>query len=334
MLLGAGAKSAPRLVALEKHPGAVRLAASVQRALEALLLHWVKLAARLGAEAGVTSGRLLLAGGVFLNGVANEKIIQSGIFDEVLIIPAAEDSGTAIGAAALVGLQDFDPSRPVVYGGPIRRDSLGPTWSDADLATAREAALATGVVRLESIAGPHIADAAAEYLAAGLVVGWYQGRSELGPRALGQRSILFDPRRSDARDRLNFEVKRREGFRPFAPAALVDTIADWFELGRGPHDSPWMLRVLPVREARRAEIPGVVHVDGTARVQSVSVADGLFYDVIKAFEARTGIPMVLNTSFNVAGEPLVESPADAVAAFLGTAIDVLVLGPVVLKKII
>jgi carbamoyltransferase len=322
--VGSAARPSPPL---EREPVAIWLAASVQRALEALLLHLATEAARLAdacRDEGGRPSRLLLAGGSFLNALANEAIVRAGLFDEVFIVPAAEDSGTALGAASL-GAGGGLPGAAVPARVGLLDDALGPAPSDAALAAAALSLAAAGqdISRLEPAA---LADTLAADLDAGRVVALYDGRAELGPRALGHRSILFDPRREDARERMNFDVKRREGFRPFAPAVLADAAGAFFDLGPAP-SSPWMLRVVPVRAERLRDLPGVVHVDGTARVQTVSNPALLLHRVLEAFAARTGVPVLVQTSFNVAGEPLVESPEDAARTFLGTAIDVMALGP-------
>jgi len=165
------------------------------------------------------------------------------------------------------------------------------------------------------------------------VIGWYQGRMEWGPRALGNRSILADPRRDDMKDIVNHAVKLREGFRPFAPSALAETASEWFDLTGLNDDSPYMLFVVPVIEDKREKIPAVTHVDGSARVQTVRHDDNpRYHALIKAFYEQTGVPVVLNTSFNIKGEPIVNTPADAVRCFLGTGIDMLVIDDVVIEK--
>lgn len=267
------------------------LAASVQAAIEDGLLHLVR-----RARARSASRRLVCAGGVFLNSVANERIVRSGLFDEVFFVPFAEDSGTAVGAAFHGVVSLFGPTA----GRRLVADSLGPRHAPPD--------------------GPPIsADAIAQRLERGEAVGLFAGRSELGPRALGQRSILYDPRRPEGARELN-QRKGRELFRPFAPAVLARHAADWFELEG---DSPFMLRVAAVRPERRARIPAVTHVDGSARVQTVD--GGPLAPVIEAFFARTGVPLVLNTSFNAAGEPIVETPADALDAARRMRLDALVI---------
>ena len=292
------------------------LARSVQEALEVGVLH---LAARARERTGCR--RLALSGGVALNGIANERIVQSGLFDEVFVLPAAEDCGPALGAA-WDGLWHLRGPRP---GPRHTSDALGRTYDDAALLAALASGAAGPAARWTR---PHdLAAEVADALAAGAVVGWFQGRSELGPRALGQRSLLFDPRRADGKDHLNARVKHREAFRPFAPIVLEREAARWFDFGRGPEQSPFMLRVVPTLPQRRAQIPAVVHVDGSARVQTVPEDGGPLHLLLEAFFARTGVPVLLNTSFNVAGEPIVETPQDALRCFAGTGIDAVALGP-------
>jgi carbamoyltransferase len=163
---------------------------------------------------------------------------------------------------------------------------------------------------------------AAQLLCDGKIVGWFDGGSELGPRALGQRSILCDPRQPDAREILNRRVKMREAFRPFAPAVLHEEASDWFEFGPTPVDSPFMLRVVDVKREKRNLVPAIVHVDGTGRVQTLtSKNNGRFYELVRQFYAKTGVPMLLNTSFNRMGEPIIETPVDAIACLLNTGLD-------------
>jgi len=283
----------------EDHAAYTALAASCQRALEAgLEAVWDRLRGQ------STSRRLCYAGGVALNSVANERLIQSARFDEVFIMPAAEDCGTALGAA-FHGLWSLTGPRP---GPGLSTDFRGVDHGVGDPSQA-------------------LIDEVAKRLEAGQVVGWFQGASEFGPRALGHRSLLLDPRRADGQAHLNARVKHREAFRPFAPVVLEEHAAAWFELGEGPSTSPFMLRVVPVRAERRAQIPAVTHVDGSARLQTVSSdGDPALRALLTAFHARTGVPLLLNTSFNVRGEPLVETPEDALACFDATAIDCLVLG--------
>lgn len=283
------------------------LAASAQLAFEHALLWFAR---RLRARG--TSTRLCYAGGVALNSVANERLVREAGFDGVYIMPAAEDSGTAIGAA-YNALWRLTPTR---RGRRLVHDNIGRAYSRAevDAAVCRHPVLR--VQRHHSVF-----ERTAELLAAGSIVAWFQGGSELGPRALGQRSILADPRRADMKDKLNARVKFREGFRPYAPAVLAEHVDEWFDCG-GLMDSPFMLRVLPLRESRRGCIPAVVHVDGTGRVQTVSARNApRFHALLTAFHERTGVPVLLNTSLNTAGEPIVETPDEALWTLQFTALD-------------
>jgi len=291
------------------------VAAALQEVVEDAALALVRHLHRL-----VPSRNLCLAGGVALNSVMNGRIRREGPFEHMFVQPAANDAGTALGGALLIahgllGLPRVE-SPEVVY--------LGPEYSAADHeAAARDLGLV--------IERPDDAvERTAELLAAGKIVGWFQGRMEVGPRALGNRSILADPRDATMKDTLNHRVKHREAFRPFAPSVLEEHAAEWFE---GVASSPHMLLVFPVNPARRGRVPAVTHVDGTARVQTVSArSNPRFHRLIAAFGRRTGVPMLLNTSFNVQGEPIVCTPSNAVHCFKGTDMDYLVLGDLVLRK--
>lgn len=297
------------------------LAASVQAALETAMLDLAK-------KAGQLTGKrnLCLAGGVALNSVANEQIVQSAGFDAVYVMPSADDAGTALGAAFSGAGR---PSTHAPQAGS-NDDAMGASY---DIGAAIKG-FATDAELSRISVWEHSCDSVdsfvAEALATGAVVGWFQGRAEFGPRALGHRSILLDPRRVDGKAHLNLRVKHREPFRPFAPAVLETHAHAWFELGRAAR-SPFMLRVVPVRASQRARIPAVVHIDGTARLQTVGPDDALFGPITQ-FHAATGVPILVNTSFNVAGEPIVETPADAARCFVSTGIDVLVLGQRVFVK--
>lgn len=284
------------------------LAASTQAALETGVLALATRTRTLTGEA-----RLCYAGGVALNSVTNERLCTELGFEGVAIMPAAEDSGPAIGAAyhGLAVLRGAVPP-------PRRhaRDSTGRPYLAAECA----AAIAR-VPYLETIPADDVLEATVELLCQGAIVGWFEGGSELGPRALGQRSILCDPRPPDAKARLNDRVKHREGFRPFAPAILAETVPDWFDVRPGWGESPHMLRVAPFRPTQADRVPAVVHVDGTGRVQTVTANDGRLHALIARFAARTGVPLLLNTSFNVAGEPIVETPEDALWALLAVDLD-------------
>jgi carbamoyltransferase len=261
-----------------------------------------------------------MAGGVALNSVANGKIRESVDFDDMFIQPAAHDAGTSLGAAAYYLYHVLGRDRPEPFESPY----LGPAYSDE--AIERELGRVKSDYR--RLANP--ARTAAELLSRGWVLGWFQGASEFGPRALGNRSILADPRRAEVKDLVNRLVKERESFRPFAPAILEQEMPRYFEHLR---HSPYMLLVGRVRPERQAEIPGVVHVDGTARPQSVTPhGNPKFYELIEEFSKLTGVPVVLNTSFNVAGEPIVNTPSDAIRCFHGSGLDALVIGPFLVTK--
>jgi len=291
------------------------LAFALQELTEEAALH---VARHLRRTSG--SGRLCLAGGLALNSVMNTRLLQEAGFDEVYIQPAAGDAGNAIGAALWTWHEHLGQPR----GWRMDHAFWGESWSDADC----ESALRRAGVAFQRVADP--ADAAATRLAEGKVVGWFQGRAEAGPRALGARSILADPRRTEMRDMVNERVKRREWFRPFAPSVLHEAGADYFERYS---PSPFMLLVLPIRQEKRSVIPAVSHVDGTGRVQSVTrESNQAFYRVIERFGELTGVPVVLNTSFNLRGEPMVHRPGEAVADFRRSAMDSLVLGSLVADK--
>ncbi len=291
---------------------------------------------------------LCMAGGVALNGVANGKILRERIFDRIWIQPAAGDAGGAIGAALAAWHHAY--GRPRTAPGPgdgMKGAYLGPEFSQQEI----EAFLASREIPFEACASrEELLEATAGLLAGGKVIGWFQGRMEFGPRALGSRSILGDPRDREMQARMNLKIKKREGFRPFAPSVLRERAADYFELEG---DSPYMLLVAPVRKERcipltaeqeklwgirklnvpRSDIPAVTHVDYSARVQTVDRRDHpLYYDLIREFERRTGCPVVVNTSFNVRGEPIVCTPEDAYRCFATTGLDHLVIGNCILDK--
>jgi carbamoyltransferase len=295
------------------------LAFRVQDDVEkALIARAKELHARTGAE------NLVLAGGVALNCVANAKIVAETPFKQVFIQPAAGDDGIALGCAAYGHLELLGGERPA----PMRSAGLGRDYTAEDRAKAvRRLGLRLVTSRVQTDDAPAHA---ARLIAAGKVIGWHQGRAEFGPRALGHRSILADPRDPKMKDRVNDRVKHRQGFRPFAPAILAERAAEYFE---GEEESPFMILVKRVRPEMRDKIPSIVHVDGTARVQTVRREDNpATYDLIAAFEKLTGVPVVLNTSFNLRGEPIVETPEDAVDTFLRTHLDALVLTDQVIEK--
>ena len=285
------------------------LAASVQAALEVAILHLVGRLREL-----CPSANLCYAGGVALNSVANERVIRESGFREVHIPPAAEDSGPAIGAAyyGLWRLTGHNARRRLIH------DACGRPYSRRAVSAAAE----KFAPRVQTHTPDDVIAEAVERLCAGQIIGWFDGGSELGPRALGQRSILCDPRRHDAKEILNLRVKRREPFRPFAPVVPVEDVGDWFELEGAPRESPFMLRVCGFKEEKAERVPAVVHADGTGRVQTVTrAANGRFYELVRKFGGATGVPVLLNTSFNVMGEPIVETPEDALACLLDSGLD-------------
>jgi carbamoyltransferase len=260
---------------------------------------------------------LVLAGGVALNCVANSRLWREGPFERIWVQPASGDSGTALGAAMHVAAMLGDEVRPMSGA------ALGREWEPAAL----ERRLATAGVAFER--PRDVADAAAGALARNEVVAWFQGRSEFGPRALGHRSLLADPRHPANLEKLN-DIKGREQFRPVAPMVLAERAAEIFD---GPLPSPYMLFTHRVRPEWRDRIPAVVHVDGTARIQTVDRnAEPLLARLLERFEARTGVPVVVNTSLNTAGRPMVDDPRDALECFGSAPVDVLAIGPFALRR--
>jgi carbamoyltransferase len=267
---------------------------------------------------------LCLAGGVALNCVANGRVAREAGFENVWIQPAAGDDGIAIGCALYGHVAIQKKPRSFV----IKHAYFGKKYSDEDVREATDQTL----VRLATVStrSDNISRDTATVLADGKIVGWFQGGSEFGPRALGDRSIIADPRTAEMKDILNKRVKFRQAFRPFAPIVLAERENEVFE---GGHDSSYMLLAKPVRPEWRDKIPAIVHVDGTARVQTVrSETNAPLYRLLKEFEAITGVPVLLNTSFNVKGEPIVETPRNAVECFLTTGIDYLALHDVLMRK--
>jgi len=292
------------------------LAYGVQQKLEEVYLF---LSRRLEHLTG--SQQFVLAGGVALNCNANGALATAIMPRKVFIPPAANDAGAAIGAAFLQWTE-YSGQAPVV---PADQVYLGETISSGavDKAVAK-----AGISRTAQVQDPAAVAAAA--IADGLVVGWCQGGMEFGPRALGNRSILADPRDKSMPDKINMRVKFREPWRPFAPSVLAEQNAQWFD---PPLDSPYMLMSVNVRPDRRATVPAITHVDGTARTQTVThSANPLYYRLIKCFYELTGVPMVLNTSLNLRGEPMARTPEDAIRCFIDSGLDVLVVGNVVIWK--
>ena len=317
------------------------IAASIQAVLEEIVLRTTRaLAKQTGAR------NLCLAGGVALNCVANGKVLRDGAFENIWIQPAAGDAGGAVGAAlAAVHLYEGHPRRP--DGGDRMHGSLlGPSYSQLDI----ERRLTAAGAHFSVVCEGDMVEQAADALAKQQAVGWFQGRLEFGPRALGARSILGDPRSPTMQRNLNLKIKYRESFRPFAPAVLREDVAEWFEFDS---DSPYMLIVADVRKDRRcsmtpeqqalfgieklnlvrSDIPAVTHVDYSARIQTVHAnTNPLFYRLLKRFKEKTGCPVLVNTSFNVRGEPIVCTPEDAFRCFMGNELDLLVVGNCVLHK--
>ncbi|HLG42869.1 MAG TPA: carbamoyltransferase C-terminal domain-containing protein [Planctomycetota bacterium] len=308
------------------------LAASLQTVYEEAFFHRLRwLQKRTGLKT------LCLAGGCAMNSVANGKIFRQTDFEGVFIQSAAGDAGTSLGAALYVWHQVLDHPRGFV----MEHSYWGPEFDDSEIQAAIKERMpdfsgssdtlclgGTLRVRREPAVDALIHDTA-RAIAEGEIVGWFQGRTEWGPRALGNRSILADPRRADMKDILNARIKRREPFRPFAPSILEERLSDFFEES---HPDPFMIKVYPIRPAKRPLIPAVTHVDGTGRLQTVSKSQNIrYWQLIKAFDALTGIPVLLNTSFNE-NEPIVNTPGEALDCFLRTRMDRLVLGDWILAR--
>jgi len=318
------------------------LALAIQQVTEDIVLRMAATAQRLTG-----SRNICLAGGVALNCVANGKLVEAGLFDHVFVQPAAGDAGGALGAALAAHHISFDKERMVHQPDAMQGGLLGPAFSEEEMETAlRDAALP-----YERIAtADHYCDQVAQLITEGKVVGWFQGRMEFGPRALGARSIMADARSAQMQQTVNLKIKFRESFRPFAPMLLEEDTGRYFDLV---HPSPYMLQVHRIRpewqhhlpegyaampwkeklEAVRSSFPAVTHVDLSCRVQTVShAANSKVHLLLTKMKARTGHGMVINTSFNVKDEPIVCTPADAVRCFLSTGMDVLAMGPFVARR--
>jgi carbamoyltransferase len=317
------------------------IAASIQKVTEEVVL---RLARTIHHESGETN--LCLAGGVALNCVANGRVQREGPFESVWIQPAAGDAGGAIGAAAIAWYEDLDNERVVDGHDHMQGSYLGPSVGTEQIQRYLDSVNADYAVLPDSELLPRLA----KLLDEGNVVGWFQGRMEFGPRALGARSIIGDPRSEEMQTVMNLKIKYRESFRPFAPSVLVERVADYFEQKS---ESPYMLIVAPVKEdlrlsmsesenklfgieklkLKRSELPAITHVDYSARVQTVHASTNpRYHALIKAFEDETGCGLVVNTSFNVRGEPIVCSPEDAYRCFMRTEMDYLVLENHLLSK--
>ena len=319
------------------------IAASIQAVTEEIIITMTR---HLAAEFDIQN--LCMAGGVAVNCVANGKILRDGAFKDIWIQPAAGDAGGALGAALAAWHQELDHDRAVDKS---KRDAmngsyLGPAFAQPEI---NRRLKKVGAV-FEEFKEDRVIERTVEALVEGKAVGWFSGRMEFGPRALGGRSNLGDPRSESMQKLLNLKVKFRESFRPFAPSILREDMAEWFDLD---HDSPYMLFVDQVRQdrrrqmtpdeealfgieklnVRRSDVPAITHVDYSARIQSVHAdTNPRYHQLISAFKAKTGCPLVLNTSFNVRGEPIVCTPEDAFRCFMGTDIELLIIGNAVLRK--
>jgi len=321
-------------------PEQADLALTIQQVTEEIVLKMAQ-----HAKDITGANKLCMAGGVALNCVANGLLHRSGIFDELYIQPAAGDAGGALGAALAAHHIYFEQERRV-EGDQMKGSYLGPSYGAHEIK--RELKPFQAVIH--QYQRPELYQVVAQHLEQGMVVGWFQGRMEFGPRALGARSILGDPRRSDMQKKLNLKIKYRESFRPFAPSVLPEDAKEYFGLN---HPSPYMLLVYPVQERHRKEVPedfnqmslrdklaversdvpAITHIDFSARVQTVHAEFNADYAaLLEAFKAKTGVGMLINTSFNVRGEPIVCTPSDAYACFMDTEMDVLVLDDYVLLK--
>ena len=317
------------------------IAASIQKVTEEIM---ISLAKSIQKEYGIKN--LCLAGGVALNCVANGKILQEKIFENIWIQPAAGDAGGSLGAALAFWHIDQENKRLVNPNDDMRGSYLGNEFSQDEI----EKELKSAGANFETFKYEELIDKASELLSNENAIGWFQGRMEFGPRALGGRSILGDPRSNKMQKNLNLKVKYRESFRPFAPSVLREDLSKWFDMNV---DSPYMLLVSNIKSnkkiemtdeqkklfgidklnIKRSDIPAVTHVDYTARVQTVTKErNNRYYDLILKFKEKTGCPVIVNTSFNVRGEPIVNSPLDAFKCFMGTDLDYLVIGNCILDK--
>lgn len=307
-----GSPRAPDAPIEQRH---MDVAAAAQRVLEERVLEMCRV-----LEERSTADHLVIAGGVALNSVMNGRILRETRFEDLYVMPAAGDNGTSIGAAYYVHNQVLGAKDRHHLADPY----LGPEYSGEQIEAVLKAC------KLPFRRAPDVCAEAARMLRSGKILAWFQGRMEIGPRALGNRSILCDPTLPHMKDKLNAEVKHREAFRPFAPAVVVERAAEYFDISV---EAPFMLKVCPVRPEKRALLPAVTHADGSARLQTVRAeTNPRFHRLITEFGALSGTPVLLNTSFNVMGEPMVESPIQAIRCFYGTGLDVLVLGDFVVEK--
>jgi len=332
----------PRTSETELTQREMDLATSVQKVTEDIV---VQIAKGIAKETGERN--LCMAGGVALNCVANGILLREKIFDNIWIQPAAGDAGGALGAALAVWYLHHNSERKVsTQRDEMKGAYLGPEYSDAEI----EAALKSSGAVFKKFSATELIEQVAIALADEKAVGWMQGRMEFGPRALGARSIIADPRSPAMQKQLNLKVKYRESFRPFAPSVLREDVAEWFEHDA---DSPYMLVVADVEKDKRcamtaeeeaffgidklnvprSSVPAITHVDFSARIQTVHAdTNPRYHAVISKFKEKTGCPLVVNTSFNVRGEPIICTPTDAFKCFMGTGLDLLAIGSYVLKK--
>ena len=316
------------------------IASSIQKVTEEIM---IKLAYSISKEYKIKN--LCLAGGVALNCVANGKILKENIFDNIWVQPAAGDAGGSLGAALALWHIDLRKERKENFVDNMNCSYLGPEYSNKEI----ENTLKEIGANYRSLSKEELLNFTVENLINGNAIGWFQGKMEFGPRALGNRSIIGDARSPDMQKKLNLKVKFRESFRPFAPSVLLEDLNDWFDLET---ESPYMLMVGKVKQDKlieniniskslkgleklnlvRSKIPAVTHVDNSARVQTVTDKNGIYYDLIKRFKDKTGCPVIVNTSFNVRGEPPVNTPIDAYKCFMSTDLDLLIIGNCVLEK--
>jgi carbamoyltransferase len=317
------------------------IAASIQKITEEIM---IKLAKAIRREYGIKN--LCLAGGVALNCVANGKILQEKIFENIWIQPAAGDAGGSLGAALALWYIEYGNIRKVNSNDDMNGSYLGNEFSQEKI----ENELKDAGANFETMDYNNLIEKTSELLSKEKAIGWFQGRMEFGPRALGGRSIIGDPRSEKMQKNLNLKVKYRESFRPFAPSVLREDLSEWFDMNV---DSPYMLLVANIKQNRkiemtevekklfgidklnikRSEIPAITHVDYSARVQTVTKnTNSRYYDLISKFKEKTGCPVIVNTSFNVRGEPIVNTPKDAFNCFMGTELDYLIIGDCILDK--
>tara|TARA_B110001452_G_scaffold99092_1_gene82115 strand:+ start:8 stop:1021 length:1014 start_codon:yes stop_codon:yes gene_type:complete len=317
------------------------IASSIQKVTEEIM---IKLAKAIRKEYNIKN--LCLAGGVALNCVANGKILQEKIFNNIWIQPAAGDAGGSLGAALALWHIDQDNERNVNPDDDMQGSFLGSEFTQNEI----EKELKSIGANFEIVDYKSLIDQTSDYLSKEKAIGWFQGRMEFGPRALGGRSILGDPRSEKMQKNLNLKVKYRESFRPFAPSILRDDLLNWFDMHV---DSPYMLLVAKINSkkkiemsdeqkrlfgidklnVKRSDIPAVTHIDYSARVQTVNKSTNKrYFDLITKFKEKTGCPIVVNTSFNVRGEPIVNTPSDAYNCFMGTDLDYLIIGNCILDK--